>query len=144
MILRRFSESLKEQNWTAILIEFVLLVVGVFLGIQVSNWNEARIGQARTKQAALDAAHLAVDRIPVSRDLMMGAYNLDRLARTEARVGESDAAIDHLRQLLDAPAGSVVAVPILRIDPAWNPLRKDPRFQKLITDGGAAGQSPMP
>ncbi len=66
------------------------------------------------------------------------------LARTEARVGESDAAIDHLRQLLDAPAGSVVAVPILRIDPAWNPLRKDPRFQKLITDGGAAGQSPMP
>ena len=54
MILRRLSQSLKEQNWTAMLIEFVLLVVGVFLGIQVSNWNEARIGQARTKQA-LDA-----------------------------------------------------------------------------------------
>jgi len=54
VILRRLSQSLKEQNWTAILIEFVLLVVGVFLGIQASNWNEARIGQARTKQA-LDA-----------------------------------------------------------------------------------------
>lgn len=42
MILRRLSQSLKEQNWTAISIEFVLLVVGVFLGIQVANWNEDR------------------------------------------------------------------------------------------------------
>ena len=43
MILRRFSESLKQQNWAAIAIEFVLLVLGVFLGIQVANWNETRI-----------------------------------------------------------------------------------------------------
>ena len=39
MILRRLSQSLKEQNWTAIWIEFILLVTGVFLGIQVANWN---------------------------------------------------------------------------------------------------------
>lgn len=43
MILRRLSQSLKEQNWTAIAVEFVLLVAGVFLGIQVANWNETRI-----------------------------------------------------------------------------------------------------
>jgi hypothetical protein len=42
LILRRFSQSLGEQNWTAIAIEFVLLVLGVFLGIQVANWNEDR------------------------------------------------------------------------------------------------------
>jgi hypothetical protein len=48
MILRRLSQSLKEQNWTAIVIEFVLLVSGVFLGIQVSNWNAER----ETKQKA--------------------------------------------------------------------------------------------
>ena len=42
MILRRLSQSLKEQNWTAIVIEFVLLVAGVFLGMQVSNWNAER------------------------------------------------------------------------------------------------------
>lgn len=39
MLLRRLSQSLKEQNWTAIWIEFILLVTGVFLGIQVANWN---------------------------------------------------------------------------------------------------------
>jgi hypothetical protein len=49
MILRRLVANLKQQNWTAIWIEFVLLVAGVFLGIQVSNWNaaqaEARLGK---------------------------------------------------------------------------------------------------
>lgn len=58
MILRRFSESLKQQNWTAIWIEFVLLVAGVFLGIQVSNWNAARVeerlGRAYAQQLARD------------------------------------------------------------------------------------------
>ena len=43
MILRRLTQSLKDQNWTAIAVEFVLLVAGVFLGIQVANWNETRI-----------------------------------------------------------------------------------------------------
>ncbi|MCY7354397.1 MAG: DUF6090 family protein [Lysobacter sp.] len=49
MILRRFSESLKQQNWVAICIEFVLLVAGVFLGIQVANWNAER--ETRQKAA---------------------------------------------------------------------------------------------
>jgi hypothetical protein len=49
MILRRFSEALKQQNWSAIAIEFVLLVLGVFLGIQVANWNEARLEERRAR-----------------------------------------------------------------------------------------------
>ena len=49
MILRRLTQSLKEQNWTAIVIEFVLLVTGVFLGIQVSNWNGQRAENARAQ-----------------------------------------------------------------------------------------------
>ncbi len=47
MILRRIIEHVREQNWTAIAIEFVLLVLGVFLGIQVANWNEARLESQR-------------------------------------------------------------------------------------------------
>lgn len=47
MILRRLSQSLREQNWTAIAIEFVLLVAGVFFGIQVANWNEERLTRAK-------------------------------------------------------------------------------------------------
>lgn len=42
MILRRLTENLRTQNWTAISIEFLIVVLGVFLGTQVSNWNEER------------------------------------------------------------------------------------------------------
>lgn len=50
MILRRLARSLREQNWTAIAIEFVLLVAGVFFGIQVSNWNDSLREAARGKE----------------------------------------------------------------------------------------------
>ena len=42
MLLRRVIEHVKTQNWTAIGIDFVIVVLGVFLGIQVANWNTAR------------------------------------------------------------------------------------------------------
>lgn len=42
MILRRVIEHVKAQNWTAVVLDFVIVVVGVFIGIQVSNWNEKR------------------------------------------------------------------------------------------------------
>ena len=47
MILRRVIAHLRQQEWTAVAIDFVIVVVGVFIGIQVSNWNEARIERAK-------------------------------------------------------------------------------------------------
>jgi hypothetical protein len=42
MILRRVTEHVKAQNWFAVGVDLVIVVVGVFIGIQVANWNEAR------------------------------------------------------------------------------------------------------
>ena len=53
MILHRLAVRLKQQDWTAVAIEFVLVVAGVFVGIQVANWNEER------KERALETAYLA-------------------------------------------------------------------------------------
>jgi hypothetical protein len=50
MILRRLGERLRQQDWFAVTIELVLVMVGVFLGIQVANWNEER--KARSTEAA--------------------------------------------------------------------------------------------
>ena len=49
MILRGLSQSLKTQNWTAITVEFLLLVLGVFLGIQAANWNSQRAEDAKAQ-----------------------------------------------------------------------------------------------
>jgi len=48
MLLRRFTKHFSEQNWTAIGIELIIVVIGVFIGLQVDNWNEARIAKATT------------------------------------------------------------------------------------------------
>ena len=49
MLLRRITDHVTAQNWTAITIDFVIVVVGVFIGIQVSNWNEDRQNASRTQ-----------------------------------------------------------------------------------------------
>jgi hypothetical protein len=49
MLLRRVIEHVREQNWTAIAIDFVIVVIGVFVGIQVANWNQARADRVRER-----------------------------------------------------------------------------------------------
>lgn len=47
MILHRLTQHVKDQNWTAIGLEFLIVVLGVFLGLQASNWNDAARGRAK-------------------------------------------------------------------------------------------------
>src|SRR5262245_47284795 len=49
MILRRVIDHVREQEWTAIAIDFVIVVVGVVVGIQVSNWNADRIDRIKAR-----------------------------------------------------------------------------------------------
>lgn len=49
MILRRVIDHFRKQEWTAIAIDFLIVVVGVFVGIQVANWNEARADHDRAR-----------------------------------------------------------------------------------------------
>jgi hypothetical protein len=49
VILRRVIAHFRKQEWTAIFLDFLIVVVGVFVGIQVSNWNDARADQQRAQ-----------------------------------------------------------------------------------------------
>jgi hypothetical protein len=53
MILRRIAQSIRARDWFTVAIEFAIVVAGVFIGIQVANWNEAR------KFAAQERSYLA-------------------------------------------------------------------------------------
>ena len=54
MFLRRIIEHLKTQNWTAVALDLGIVIVGVFIGTQVSNWNEERIEKRETAQLLLE------------------------------------------------------------------------------------------
>jgi len=98
----------------------------------------ASLGQAYAglgrKADAIREGLKAVELLPVSADAFDGAIYLEQLAEIQARVGNTDEALSAIRQLLDLSAGLVLSPALLRLDPAWDPLRNDPRFQKLCQE----------
>jgi TolB-like protein/Flp pilus assembly protein TadD len=82
------------------------------------------------KQEAIAEGKRAIELRPESHDAFDGPRGTAALAQIYAWTGELDEAFRLLDHLLTVPNG--VAVPILKLDPAWDPLRKDPRFQALI------------
>jgi len=46
MVVRRFRDHVAEHNWFAVAVDFLIVVAGVFVGIQASNWNQARLNRA--------------------------------------------------------------------------------------------------
>jgi len=82
------------------------------------------------KDAAIAEAKKAVEILPESKDAFEGPDIAATAAEVYAIVGESDRAIDLLEGLLQRP--SLVTVPMLKLNPAWDPLRSNPRFQVLL------------
>ncbi len=87
----------------------------------------AALGQ---KQEAIAEGKRAVELLPESEDAFDGPQITAMLAQIYAWTGEFDEAFRLLDHLLVVPNG--LTVPMLKLDPAWDPLRKDPRFQALI------------
>ena len=82
MILRRVMQHVRDQNWFAVGIDFVIVVVGVFIGIQVANWNDGRKERAAEQRYL---AELARDLEADIAELRRGRrHNLARLATSEA------------------------------------------------------------
>jgi len=98
----------------------------------------AALGQ---KEEAIKEGKKAVELLPESRDAFDGPQSTAALAQIYAWTGELDEAFRLLDHLLAVPNG--VAVPILKLDPIWDPLRKDPRFQALIDKYAASGNATL-
>jgi TolB-like protein/Flp pilus assembly protein TadD len=82
------------------------------------------------KDEAIREGMRGVDLLPVSKDAVDGPAGVETLVEIYIEVGEYDAALDQIEYLLSIPCG--VSVSLLRLDPLYDPLRKLPRFQKLL------------
>lgn len=85
---------------------------------------------------ATQHAAVAVKTVPLSKDALSGAYYLDVQARVWARFGDRSAAIPAIEALLKQPAPTPLTPALLRLDPEFDKLRGDVRFQALAGDGG--------
>jgi len=87
----------------------------------------AALGQ---KQEAIAEGKRAVELLPESQDALDGPQATATLAQIYAWAGEFDEAFRLLDHLFTVPSN--LTVPMLKLDPAWDPLRQDPRYQALI------------
>jgi TolB-like protein/Tfp pilus assembly protein PilF len=97
--------------------------------LSVLGMSEAGLGN---KHDALKHGRRAVELLPIARDAMAGAEIQRNLAITYAWVGEKDLAINELEEVVRIP--SPISYGQLRLHPWWDPLRDDPRFEKLVEE----------
>jgi TolB-like protein/Tfp pilus assembly protein PilF/class 3 adenylate cyclase len=90
-------------------------------------WAYAGLGE---KERALEQARHAI--ADYDNDALAKPFAETALAIVQAQTGDIDSAISALPHLLEVPNGETVGD--LRINPLWDPLRKDPRFEKLCQD----------
>jgi tetratricopeptide (TPR) repeat protein len=91
------------------------------------------------KELAIQEAKHAVDLMPVSKDIYDGALVLEGLAQVYTWTNERDRAIELLQKLVAMP--SYVNYARLKLLPMWNPLRGDPRFEKIVNSLAPKDQS---
>jgi serine/threonine-protein kinase len=97
----------------------------------VLGLSDAALG---CKEDAIREGRRAVELLPVTRDAMAGGVVLANLALIYAWTGEKDLALEQLAAAIRIPSSNFLSYGQLKLHPFWDPLRGDPRFEKLIEE----------
>jgi serine/threonine protein kinase len=105
---------------------FVAGQTHAFLGLAYAGLGEAA--------AAIAEGQKAMTIHPTSKDPVEGPLEEERMANIYALLGDADHAIPILKRLLQIPSGATITPALLRLDPVWDQIRTDPRFQRLASE----------
>jgi tetratricopeptide (TPR) repeat protein len=97
----------------------------------VMGMSDAALGR---KEDAIREGRRAVELLPVTKDMMAGAIVLSHLAIIYAWTGETDLALEQLATAIRFPSSNFLSYGQLKLHPFWDPLRGDPRFEKLVEE----------
>jgi tetratricopeptide (TPR) repeat protein len=98
-----------------------------------SSLGRAHAGLGEAGSAVAEGQKAMVIR-PTSKDSLEGPAEEENMAQIYALLGDADHAIPILKRLLQIPYGGAITPAFLRLDPIWDQIRNDPRFQELATE----------
>ncbi len=108
--------------------------------LQQLSWVDVCLGR---HAEAIALAQRAVADLPLSKDSYYATFQLAGLAQIAAWAGDHDLALKTIRRLLAMPAGAVMSIERLKLDPVFDPLRKDPRFRALLKQPTESDPAPV-
>lgn len=128
MILRRLTRHLQTQNWAAIGLEFIIVVFGVFLGLQAQEWSEGRDDRRREMQLVADMiADLEIDRPQYATGMRSAVRRIS--AANASLVGADLPPVDFDWDMPDTnlvtyelDLSTATAIPAARLDALWGDI----------------------
>lgn len=135
MILRRIAHAIRRQDWSTIVVEILIVVIGILIGLQVDGWNERR----ETRQLYRAALNAFLVESTSNRTLLDGKNE-----QIERRIPVLETAIRHLVRCesapgIDATLDSVVDMSYSSIRPnqvfvAYEAVASNTRFQEVMSE----------
>jgi hypothetical protein len=126
MLLRRITKHVTEQNWFAVFIDFLIVVVGVFIGIQVANWNEAQ-SDARRETVILERLQNDFQRIV--------EWGEDRNPKVAMQAESTSQLIGMLRNN-ESPLEDKIIFPLISDSvQVWAPFELSATYSELVSGG---------
>ena len=129
MLLRSITRHVRDQNWFAVFLDFLIVVVGVFIGIQVANWNEVR------QERELEHRYLERLETALSEDLeeyddavRLAQMRGERARLLQTALSDPDVALNQPSQLFDA---------VLVAGFTYHPAISGEVFDEMVATGNA-------
>lgn len=127
MIFRNFSKHLKEQNWFGVGLDFLVVVLGIFVGFQASEWNQSRLDRQEADyqlgflhDELIIAIQAAEQEIVASEDILLSSFTASQLL-TEASWDPEQ------RQKFDQSLFATFEL--------WGPKHRPVSLRRMIDDG---------
>ena len=146
MIVRRITGHLKKQHWTAVFLDLAIVVLGVFIGLQVNNWSEAR-NEQRTERAYLERLRVDFDANVKELQSFIDGRRSDGKTLSELAIALHDGGTPPSVEALQSPLcrWGAPPLPALRqgtynelVSSGRLSLLRDERLRTLLADYSAA------
>ena len=135
MLLRRITKHIKEQNWFAVLIDFAIVVFGVFIGIQVANWNDTQNSNSELQASLLRLDKEVSQNIEVIDEVL--AYFMD--GQADMTLGRDALSACEYSEAGQAALENILFDLVQDVQPnfvtvALDQLANQGQYQKLLSD----------